>query len=100
MNEDGKTYEQMKKGKEKARERINIQPRETEYVHTLYCNVFKFLEGEARKLLKSSLSLHIREQHQMDYSKLIGKERAKERALLLQLDTIILSRKETGEPVA
>ena len=100
MNEDGKTYEQMKKGKGKARERINNQPRETEYVHTFHCNVCTFLEGEARKLLKSSLSLHIREQHQMDYSKLIGKERAKERALLLQLDTIMLSRKETGEPVA
>ena len=64
-----------------------------------YFNVCKVVEKEARKLLKSSLSLHITEQHQMDYSKLIGKERAKERALILQLDTIILSRKETGELV-
>ena len=99
MNEDGKTYEQMKKGKGKARERINIQPRKTEYVHTFYCNVCKVVEGVARKLLKSSLSSHINEQHKLDYSKLVGKERAKEKALLLQLNTIILSIRETGELV-
>lgn len=96
MNEDGKTYEQMKKGEGKARERKNIQPRKTESVHTFYCNVCKVVEGKARKLLKSSLSSHINEQHKLDYSKLVGKERAKEKALLLQLNTIILSLEKQG----
>ena len=94
INTKGVTFDKLKSELKKQKGSKEINPTEKEPIHVISCGVCTHLEGKPRILTKSSLSTHLKKNHtSLEYTKM----KQKERAILLKLQKIILSREETGE---
>lgn len=93
INTKGLTFDNLKSELQTQKGIKEIKPTEKKTIHVLACEVCTHLEGKPRILSQSSLSTHFKKNHSsLEYTKM----EEKEKAILLKLQKIILSREETG----